>query len=92
MQYAPTFFTTMLSFLRGNANFFICVDAYGYGAKQHCLQLSKNSRVDCCASAQRFKRAEAVLLQAHHILIRKKGRHYVIWKNVTTALDFNGFS
>ena len=28
MQYAPTIFTTMLSFLRGNANFFICVDTY----------------------------------------------------------------
>jgi len=28
MQFAPTIFTTMLSFLRGNANFFICVDTY----------------------------------------------------------------
>ena len=96
MQYAPTEFVTSVSVFTSLAlglyATFTCVETYGYGAKQHCSQLSQNSRVDCDASAQRFKTAEAVLLQTHHILIRIRGRYFVIWKNITAAFHFNGFS
>ena len=40
MQYAPTIFTTILSFLRGTANFFICVDNHAL-----CLRLAPTNLI-----------------------------------------------